>query len=381
MRRPAFLALLTLLFVATGTLMARGNRADPWDAAAAAKYLDARMDAWWTNAKVLKTADGEQRCISCHTAVPYVLARPVLRRMLGEKTMSAHEPRILETVTARVNAIGNEQPYYDNTEDKKIESRGVEAVLNAFVLTMNDSNVKASQPSATTKAAMARLWEVQRADGAFDWLNFGLEPYEVPDAAFHGATLAAMSAGSATGMAASATEAGKAGRERLIRYLNSNVSSQRLFNRAWALIAASRLDAVLSTQDRAAIVRDLETAQRSDGGWSMMDLGTWRWGKKDAPFTAPGTTDSALLSASDGYATGLVVYALKQSRSRSAAIAKGQQWLRAHQAPVSSDPAWAPWRAHSLNHDREHGGPRGEPWRRMFMSDLATAFAVLALTD
>ena len=34
------------------------------------------------------------------------------------------------------------------------------------------------------------------------------------------------------------------------------------------------------------------------------------------------------------------------------------------------DPAWAPWRAYSLNYDREHGGPNGEPWRRMFMSDL-----------
>jgi hypothetical protein len=32
-----------------------------------------------------------------------------------------------------------------------------------------------------------------------------------------------------------------------------------------------------------------------------------------------------------------------------------------------------------LNYDREHGGPKGEPWRRMFMSDLATAFGVLAL--
>ena len=39
------------------------------------------------------------------------------------------------------------------------------------------------------------------------------------------------------------------------------------------------------------------------------------------------------------------------------------------------------WRAHSLNYDREHGGDKGEPWRRMFMSDLATAFAVLALVE
>ena len=54
--------------------------------------------------------------------------------------------------------------------------------------------------------------------------------------------------------------------------------------------------------------------------------------------------------------------------------------LRANQQAVRpGDEAWAPWRAHSLNFDREHGGEKGEPWRRMFMSDLATAFAVLAL--
>ena len=37
------------------------------------------------------------------------------------------------------------------------------------------------------------------------------------------------------------------------------------------------------------------------------------------------------------------------------------------------------WRTFSLNHDREHGGDEGDSWPRMFMSDAATAFAVLAL--
>jgi len=376
-----YFALLFVTTLATGALLARENIADPWDAAGAAKYLDARMDVWWANAKILKTGDAEQRCISCHTAVPYVLARPRLGRMLGETTPTAHETRILETARARTRSIANMQPYYDNTDAKKIESRGVEAVINALVLTSHDVEAKAAQPSDDTRTAMARLWEVQREDGSFDWLNFGLEPYEAPDAVFHGAAVAAMSAGSAPGAAASATDAGRAGRDRLVRYLNANVASQRLFNRAWALVAASRLTGVLTPADRAAIVRDLEAAQRPDGGWSMNDLGAWHWDKKEAPFAGPGKTDTALLSAADGYATGLAVFALKESRSNSAAIAKGQQWLRAHQSPVSDDPAWAPWRAHSLNFDREHGGPKGEPWRRMFMSDLATAFAVLALTD
>src|SRR5256885_8749209 len=47
----------------------------------------------------------------------------------------------------------------------------------------------------------------------------------------------------------------------------------------------------------------------------------------------------------------------------------GLQWLRANQQNVQvSQNNWTAWRAHSLNFDREHGGDKGEPWRRMFMS-------------
>ena len=116
----------------------------------------------------------------------------------------------------------------------------------------------------------------------------------------------------------------------------------------------------------------------------MADLGPWRWSKAEAPYAGPGTTDTALLAPSDGYATGLVVHALRQAgvAATRPAVAKGLAWLVQHQQPLEGgNDGSAPWRAHSLNFDREHGGEKGEPWRRMFMSDLATAFAVLALTD
>jgi squalene-hopene/tetraprenyl-beta-curcumene cyclase len=384
-RRAIRLHFFVAVFVASisaGAGWPPTHAADAWNAASAAKYLDARMDMWWSNAKVLKTGGGEERCLSCHTAVPYVLARPKLRRILGENAATSHEARIVDTARARVASLGSQQPYYDNNEDKKLESRGVEAVLNAFVLASNEAEMKELNPHSGTVAAMARLWDVQRADGAWDWLNFGLEPYEAPDAVFHGATLAAIAAGSPGGATASRTPAGAAGVDRLRGYLKANVNSQRLFNKAWALIAASRFT-FLTPEERAAIVGELQAAQRADGGWSMNDLGTWRWNKTDAPFAAPGSTDSALLSSADGYATGLAVYALRQSVARGTpAITRGQRWLREHQAQeIAGDGSWAPWRAHSLNYDREHGGPKGEAWRRMFMSDLATAFAVLALAD
>ena len=359
------------------------RRAD-WDAAAAARYLDARMDSWWANAKALKTGDTETRCLSCHTALPYAVARPALRRVLGEKSPTAHELRIVDTARKRVAALDTAQPYYDHAEDKKIESRGVEAVLNAFALANRDAEGQANEPAADTRAAIARLWAVQRTDGAWDWLNFGLEPFEAPDAVFFGASLAAVAVGTLPASVPSSDVTGQAGLARLRRYLAGNAGSERLFNRAWVLVAASRLDGVLTPAERAAIVRDLEAAQRPDGGWSLADLGRWRWNKTEAPFAGPGAIDGALLSAADGYATGLVVYALRRSgiEATRPVIARGQQWLRVHQTPQPSaaDVAWAPWRAHSLNFDREHGGAKGEPWRRMFMSDLATAFAVLALT-
>jgi hypothetical protein len=183
------------------------------------------------------------------------------------------------------------------------------------------------------------------------------------------------------GAAASRDGDGPAGVTKLRAYLSANLASQRLFNRAWALLASSRLTGVLTATERDAIVRELEGRQRPDGGWSLADLGGWRWSKADGPFAAPGATDAALVGASDAYATGLVLYAMKQvGLDTRPTVKKGLTWLRANQqAERANDAAWAPWRAHSLNFDREHGGEKGEPWRRMFMSDLATAFAVLAL--
>src|SRR5262249_8747474 len=97
---------------------------------------------------------------------------------------------------------------------------------------------------------------------------------------------------------------------------------------------------------------------------------------------APGTLDASLLAKSDGYATGLIVYTLRQAGfpTDHPAVSRGLQWLRANQREVQvSQHAWPAWRAYSLNFDREHGGDKGESWRRMFISDSATAFGTLAL--
>jgi hypothetical protein len=113
-------------------------------------------------------------------------------------------------------------------------------------------------------------------------------------------------------------------------------------------------------------------------------MGPWKWSKTGPPVTSPGELDPALVRQSDGYATGLVVYTLKQAGvpSSDVALRKGIRWLETNQrpSPLPDVPGRA-WLAHSLNYDREHGGEKGEPWRRLFMTDTATAFAILALAD
>jgi squalene-hopene/tetraprenyl-beta-curcumene cyclase len=56
---------------------------------AATAYLDSRLDWWlhWPNA----VRDHDTSCVSCHTALPYALARPALRAALNEREPAAPE--------------------------------------------------------------------------------------------------------------------------------------------------------------------------------------------------------------------------------------------------------------------------------------------------
>jgi squalene-hopene/tetraprenyl-beta-curcumene cyclase len=352
-----------------------------WDPEAAAAYLDARMDLWFANGTKLKTGDTQTACVSCHAGLAYALSRPVLRRVMRVDTPSTQEARLIDDTTRRVETYSTHQVLYDFNERRQIESRGTEAVLNAVILTSADAAKNLHEPSAPTKKALARLWETQRADGRWDWLEFGLEPWETTEAVYHGATFAAFAAGTAPG---AQDEVATRGIERLRAYLSTNYQAQHLYNRTWALLASTRLKRVVTDAQRNALVDDLVRAHRDDGGWSLEAMGPWKWSKTAPPVKSPGERDASLLNQSDGYATGLVVYTLKQAgvARDHAAIRKGIQWLEANQRaiPVPDIPGRA-WHTHSLNYDREHGGEKGEPWRRLFMSDTATTFAILALAD
>jgi len=171
----------------------------PFDAKLAARYLDERATWWvsWQNA----ARDHDTFCISCHTALPYILGRPALRRALGERTFAAPEEQILQNVRKRVQRWSDAQPFYTDKSGagKAEESRNTEAVLNALIL--SDSDRRSGVFTPETKRALDNMLAMQLKEGesagAWTWLNFHNQPWEAEDSEFMGTALAMGAVGNA----------------------------------------------------------------------------------------------------------------------------------------------------------------------------------------
>jgi squalene-hopene/tetraprenyl-beta-curcumene cyclase len=355
------------------------NTPTAWDKEAAAKYLDDRMDLWFDKAKKLQTGQGTTTCVSCHTVVPYALARPALRKATGMTQPTPQEAKLLDETLRRVGTYGSHEPL---VKDKAEQSRGTEAVLNLLILSGEDARQNRLAPSGPTRRALEELWEAQRADGAWNWVDAGLEPYESSDSVYYGAALAAIAVGLVPDYGSVGGINGAGGMSKLRAYLNTKYADQNLYSRVWMLLASSRLSGLLSREQISALAVSLEGKQNADGGWSLYSLGPWTWSGASPPYEPKGKPDLALLARSDGYATGLITYAFRQGGlpADHPILTKATAWLQANQQECQiNQNRWKCWRTYSLNHDQEHGGGEGEPWRRMFMSEAATAFAALAL--
>ena len=104
-----------------------------------------------------------------------------------------------------------------------------------------------------------------------------------------------------------------------------------------------------------ATVKDLLALQRKDGGWNLPSLADWK--RLDGQ---PNDKNAS----SDGYATGLILYVLRQNGlpTKDDAIQRGVTWLKANQR------ASGRWFTRSVNADRAH-----------YITNVGTAYAVMAL--
>jgi len=346
---------------AVGSQVAK-NDAGVWNSKSAAVYLDQRLSWWitWKNAE----RDHGTFCISCHTALPYALGRPALRAVLREQGPSANERRLLENVTKRVRLWAEVLPFYSDEKNgapKTAEARGTEAVLNALILTSYEAgNTKLSDDAGL---ALDNMWALQlksgQEKGAWIWLNFHNEPWEADDSQFWGATLAAL----AIGNTPEDYRSGKVSELRLLtEYLQQEERTQPLLNRLFLLWASTKIPDLLAAKQQRSIIDEVLGKQQEDGGWSTSSLMAATWKRRDG---------TPLEKKSDGYATGLVSFVLQRAGlSTRSELKQALAWLVKNQ-----NKAEGLWPATSLNKERD---PASDPGR--FMSDAATAYAVLALT-
>ncbi len=296
--------------------------------ARAAEFLDAvALD--WTRTR---------QCGTCHTNYAYLMARPALREFEG--TAMAEIRQFFEGRVA----------HWDDANPSSRPRWDTEVVATASALAINDAATTGTL-HPTTRAALDRMWTLQRPDGSWDWLKCDWPPYEYDD--YYGALFAALGVGAAPDGYAR-TEAARQGLERLRGFFRTN-EPPNLHHATFQLWASQRLEGVMTRSQKERTVERLIALQRPDGGWSLPSLG--QWDRRD------GTPNDAS-APSDGYATGLVVFVLRQTglSAQDDPIRRGVTWLRTNQR------ASGRWFTRSLNNDKAH-----------YIANAGTGFAVLAL--
>ena len=223
-------------------------------------------------------------------------------------------------------------------------------ISTASALAYNDA-VTSGKLHPLTRQALDRMWTLQKSDGGWEWLKCGWPPLEHDD--YYGALVAALGVGHAPGDYARSAPAQR-GLDRLRSYFRKTPPPD-MHHQTMLLWAATRLDGLMDSDQKASTVRSLRALQRADGGWCLPSLGKWK--RRDGQPNDPN-------SPSDGYATGLIVLVLREAgvSADDLAIQRGIGWLKSHQR------ASGRWFTRSLNDDEDH-----------YIADAGTCLAVMAL--
>jgi squalene-hopene/tetraprenyl-beta-curcumene cyclase len=283
-----------------------------------------------------------------------------MRTELGESQTSSVERLLLDSVTKRVDDWDAIQPYLGD----KNGGPGTESVLNALILAQQDSRV--GHLSDTTRKALKIMWARQSKTGdragAWPWISAGNEPWEAPDSEYWGATLGAVAAGTAPDRYQSMPQI-QDDLRLLKAYLRREEPGKSLLNRLGLLWACTKMPGLITADRRAAIISDALALQQPDGGWSTVSLIPASWPRRDR---------TPKVTKSDGYGTGMVAFVLEQAGVRRARpeMRKALAWLSQNQ-----DRSTGAWLTASPNIARDASTDVGK-----FMTDAATAYAVLALS-
>ncbi len=386
MKRRALFIVLVLVACVAGAGLWSATRArasanipvtylQSWSPQAAAKYLDSR-EAWWQYWPPAKMDHGTV-CISCHTVVPYAMIRPELRQQLHESEMPDPEKVMLDSVEKRVGNWQEMTPFYTDEvygKGKAAESHATEAVLNAVILTSYDTQNGHLRP--ITRTALDEVWALQEKAGddagGWKWQNFHLSPWESGESGYQGAALLMLMVENAPDAYAK-EPAIQENLQQLKGYLRRHYAAQPLMNQLYVLWLSPRVPGLLTADERKTLIEAIQSHQQADGGWSLFSLDprSQRDGEEWKRLKDR-VVEMATPIDSDAYATALAVMALKESgaSSQDPMVTRGLEWLEKHQGTDGA------WHAESINEKRD---PKSDI--APFMSDAATAYAVMALEN
>lgn len=305
-----------------------------------------------------------QQCAACHTLPPYLMARPLLAGIVPEPT---EVRQFFETIVEQ----GREG-------DPDLPKDSVTAVViqTAAALAFHD-RATSGKLHPRTRQELDRMWTLQRADGGWEWPFRDTPPLKSDE--HYGVVLAALAASTAPDRY-SDSEPARKGLAGIRRYLAAH-PPWSLHQRSMLLWGAKQISDLTTAEVRAQTVQELIAAQRPDGGWSLATLTenpgdpqrqtdegrhareAEGHGHEYLVYVGSGKAYKSSLT-SDGYATGLTLYVLRQAGvpSDDACIRHGITWLKEHQR------ASGRWFTPSQGWHTQH-----------YISNAGTAYAILAL--
>jgi squalene-hopene/tetraprenyl-beta-curcumene cyclase len=290
----------------------------------AAAVLDASARAW----------KEEHQCVQCHANFMYLIARPALAHV-------APQPR--DTRQLLEWLVGERWP-------KEGLRYPAEAMVVAVPLAFDDA-ATTGKLHPLTRRALDRMASLQRADGTWQWVIGAPKAFvrEFELTMFAALGLAVAPEGYAQ------SGPGRLALDRIRRFARAHPPSTA-FGKGMLLWAASRVEGLKPEAERRKAAEDLLALQGADGGWAIENL-----------IVGCKTFEGVSLSntrASDGYATGFVVFQARNAGvpASDPRVQQGLAWLKSNQRESGR------WFVPSFNKRSNH-----------VLSNSGTAFAVLAL--